>query len=216
MQCSANPEKPRHCRTAPAQGTRLQNAAVLLVLFVAVPQVQAQTRKSADINFSRLAEAVKVIGQGDLRKAESLLNSVLAESPSDSDALNLLGVVRAHEQKPAEAERLFRRALAASAKNIGAHVNLGKLLLTMNRTSEALQIFRLAHRLAPERAEINLDLATLSADSGDYQRALEYLRLLPRSAGHRRLLPVVLRALLGLNRLEEARGLSREFWGVKP
>jgi len=26
----------------------------------------------------------------------------------------------------------------------------------------------------------------------------------------------VLRALLGLNRLEEARGLSREFWGVKP
>ena len=81
----------------------------------------------------------------------------------------------------------------------------------MNRTSEALQILQAAHRLAPERADINLNLAKLYADSGDYQRALEYLRLVPRSAVTDDYFAVSLRSLLGLNRLEEARRLAREF-----
>ena len=214
MHCSITiSEKPRQCRTAPAPGrrTRLTNAVVLLFLLVAVQPVQAQTGNITDINLSRLAEAVKSISQGDLPKAENLLNSVLAASPRDADALNLLGVVRAQEQKPAEAERLFRRALAAAPTHVGAHLNLGKLLLTMNRTSEALQIFLAAHRLAPDRAEINLNLGTLYADTGDYQRALEHLRLVPRSSLTDDYFPVLLRSLLGLNRLEEARGLAREF-----
>lgn len=196
--------------------TRLKNAAVLIVLLFVVPPVEAQTGNSSDINLSRLAEAVKAISQGHLPKAENLLNSVLDASPSDADALNLLGVVRAQQQKPAEAERLFRLALAAAATHIGAHVNLGKLLLTMNRTSEALQILRAAHRLAPERAEINLNLATLYADSGNYQRALEYLGLVPRSAVTDDYFPLSLRSLLGLNRLEEARRLAREFRELSP
>src|SRR5687767_10154213 len=153
MHCSITiSEKLRQCRTTPALGRRakLTNAVVLLVLLVAVLPVHAQTRNIRDTTLSRLAEAVEAISQGRLRKAESLLNSVLAVSPRDPDALNLLGVVRAQEQKPAEAERLFRLALAASATHIGAHVNLGKLLLTMSRTSEALQIFLAAHRLAPD------------------------------------------------------------------
>ena len=110
MHCSTLPEKSPQCHTAPATGraTRLANAAVLLVLLVAVSPGQAQTAKISDINLNRLAEAVKAISQGHLPKAENLLKSVLAASPSDADALNLLGVVRAQEQKPAEAERLFR------------------------------------------------------------------------------------------------------------
>ncbi|MFN2510006.1 MAG: tetratricopeptide repeat protein [Pyrinomonadaceae bacterium] len=181
---------------------------VLLVVFV---QVHAQTRSIAEINLNRLAEAVEAISKGQLPKAESLLNSVLASSPRDADALNLLGVVRAQGQKTAEAERLFRRALAASATHIGAHVNLGKLLLTTNKTSAALQIFLAAHRLAPDRADVNLNLATLYADGGDYQLALDYLRLVPRSAVTDDYFPLLLRSLLGLKRLEEARGLAREF-----
>ncbi|MGH8527147.1 MAG: tetratricopeptide repeat protein, partial [Gammaproteobacteria bacterium] len=184
---------------------------MLLVLLVALPPLKAQTGNISDINLSRLAQAVKAISEGHLPEAENLLNSVLAVSPSDADALNLLGVVRAQQQNPTEAERLFRLALAAAATHIGAHVNLGKLLLTLNRTSEALQIFRAAHRLAPERAEINMNLAMLYADSGDYLRALENLRLVPRSAVTDDYFAVSLRSLLGLNQLEEARRLAREF-----
>jgi tetratricopeptide (TPR) repeat protein len=211
-------EKPHRCRTPSGRGTRISKAVVLLVLFVAVPPIRPQTGNSSDINLGRLAEAVKAINSGDLIAAESLLKAVLASSSSDADALNLLGVVRAQEKKTAEAERLFRLALIASAKHIGALVNLGQLLLTMNRASEALQIFRAAHGLAPERADINLHLATLYANSGDYQRALEYLRLVPRSAATDDYFLSLLKSLIGLNRLEEARGLASEFseFGAKP
>jgi tetratricopeptide (TPR) repeat protein len=215
MNCSTTSEKPRHRRTALAdRATRLTNTAVLVVLLIVVQPGQAQTGNSSDINLSRLAEAVKAISQGHLSKAESLLNFVLASSPSDADALNLLGVVRAHEQKTAEAERLFRRALAASETHIGAHVNLGELLQTMNRPSEALPILQIAHRLAPERADVSLNLARLYSDSSDHRRALEYLQLVPRSAITDDYFAVFLRTLLGLNRLEEARQLAGEFKGL--
>lgn len=59
-------------------------------------------------------QAGKAISQGDLPAAERLLNAVLAESPGDADALNLLGIVRAQEQNTVEAERLFRLARAAA------------------------------------------------------------------------------------------------------
>ncbi|MCM3874325.1 MAG: tetratricopeptide repeat protein, partial [Pyrinomonadaceae bacterium] len=190
---------------------RFGNAVAVLILLIVVPSGQAQTAKISDVNLNRLTEAAKAIGLGQLPKAESLLKSVLATSPKDADALNLLGVVRAQEQKLADAERLFRLALAASPTHVGAHVNLGELLLTMNRTSEAAPILRTAHQLAPERADVNLNLAKLSADTGDYQHALEYLQLVPRSAFSDDYFTVSLRSLLGLKRLDEARRLAREF-----
>ncbi len=217
MHCSITTSgKPRQCGNPTSHATRLTNAVVLLVLLVAVPLVRGQTAPSSDINLSRLAEAVNAISQGDLPAAESLLNSVLAESPSDGDALNLLGVVRAQEQNTVEAERLFRLARAAAPAHVGVQLNLGKLLLTLNRTSEALQVFQSAHRLAPERADIKLHLATLYANSGNYQRALEYLRRVPRSAATDDYFPVLLRSLIGLHRLEEARRLAREFSELRP
>jgi len=42
--------------------------------------------------------------------------------PNDPDALNLLGVVRAKRNRPAEAERLFRRALARSPTHVSAAI----------------------------------------------------------------------------------------------
>ena len=47
-------------------------------------------------------------------RTEGLLNAVLATSPNDVDALNLLGVVRAKQNRIADAERLFRRATSYS------------------------------------------------------------------------------------------------------
>lgn len=214
MHCSVIAKKSLPMRTTIALGsaTRLANVSLLLVLLLAcLPPGQAQTAKISDINLNRLAEAVKAISLGQLPKAESLLKSVLATSPRDADALNLLGVIRAHQQKPAAAERLFRLALASSATHIGAHVNLGELLQTTNRASEALQILRAAHQLAPERADINLNLAKLYADFSNYQQALEHLHLVPRSAVTDGYFAVSLRSLLALNRLEEARRLTREF-----
>ena len=128
--------KQRRCGNPSRHHTRLTNALVLLVLLVAIPAARAQTARGNDINLRRLSEAVNAISQGDLRAAETLLKSVIAESPRDADALNLLGVIRAQEQNTVEAERLFRLARAAAPAHVGVQLNLGKLLLTMNRTAE--------------------------------------------------------------------------------
>jgi hypothetical protein len=103
----------------------LTKATVVIVLLIVTPIVRAQTGKSSETNLNRLTAAVESIGQGDLSGAERLLNSVLAASPNNADALNLLGVVRAQEGKPEEAERLFRRAIELDANDLRANYQLG-------------------------------------------------------------------------------------------
>ena len=145
---------------------------VVAILLVAGLVAHAQ---SGDVNLDRLSEAVQAINAERFPRAEQLLNSVLATLPNDPDALNLLGVVRAKQDRKTEAERLFRRALASSPSHLGAHINLGELLTTTNRSAEALPILISAHKLAPARSDISLKLAMLYADKRDYQQAVQIL-----------------------------------------
>jgi len=131
--------------------------------------------QTGDINLERLTEAAQAITDGQLPRAEQLLNSVLAIERNDADALNLLGVVRAKQNRKTEAERLFRRALASSPSHLGAHINLSELLTTTNRSADALPILLGAHKLAPARSEITLKLAMLYADQRNYPQALQLL-----------------------------------------
>src|SRR4026208_572785 len=96
------------------------SAAVVLLIAIS-PIVSAQTT-SGDISLNRLAEAVSAINDNRLSRAEEILNTVLATSRGDADALNLLGVVRAKQNRTAEAERLFRRALSSFPSHLGAHI----------------------------------------------------------------------------------------------
>ena len=131
--------------------------------------------------------------------------------PNDPDALNLLGVVRAKQNRPAEAEQLFRRALARSPAHVSAHINLGELLLTTNRSQEAMVILLRAHKLAPTRPDINLNLGRLYLEKNNYQQAREHLRLVPREAFNDDYFLLSLRTLIGLKQTDEVRNLDREF-----
>src|SRR4051812_38600557 len=160
---------------------RFCHALLLLVLLSTGPALWAQTR-GGQLNLRRLEQAAAALGAGELQRAESLLNAVLAASPRDADALNLLGVLRARQQRGAEAERLFRRALTAEPSHPGAQVNLGELLAVTGRADEALDVLLAAYRLAPDRPDVNLKLASLYANRGEHERALEHLRRVPRAA----------------------------------
>ena len=138
---------------------RSWRAAACLFLLLVVFTAQAQTANNEEVSLRNLQQAATAIGEGNLKDAEVILTSVLAGRSGDADALNLLGVVRARQQRVREAERLFRRALAVSPTHVGAHINLGELYITTNRSQRALQILLAGHRLAPERTEINLKLA---------------------------------------------------------
>src|SRR5215218_2942090 len=148
---------------------------LMALLLVATASIAHAQTTNADPNLNRLAGAGNAINENQLARAEGLLNSVLATSRNDADALNLLGVVRAKQDRVADAERLFRRALASLPSHVSAHVNLAELLLTHDRSAEAMPVLLRAHKLAPERAEINLKLATLYAALKQYDKAEEYL-----------------------------------------
>ena len=189
---------------------RALGIAVFVFLLAATSLVEAQTATS-DINLERLAEAVQAIGENRLPRAEDLLNAVLADLPNDADALNLLGVIRAKQERAAEAEKLFKRALARSPSHLGAHINLGELLITTNRPAEAMPVLLRGHKLAPERSEINLNLARLYALKNDHQQAIQSLRLVPRDAFTDDYFVLMLNSLIGLKRVDEVRSLIGEF-----
>lgn len=186
-----------------------------LSFVVSFVQAQAQIAGNDDVSLRHLQRAVVAIGEGDLTQAETILSSMLAGKPQDADALNLLGVVRARQNRATEAERLFQRSLRVSPTHLGAHINLGELYINTKRTKLATQILLTGHKLAPDRAEINLKLAELYGDAGFHERALEHLRLIPRSDASPEYFAILLRSLLKLNRLEEARKLAREFKDIQ-
>lgn len=74
--------------------------AIALLLFAVAHAAYGQ--RSDDANLRRLAEAAGAIQENRLPRAEELLNAILATSPADADALNLLGVVRAKQTRPNE------------------------------------------------------------------------------------------------------------------
>lgn len=189
---------------------RIKHSKVCALLLAIASVGYAQTT-NPDVNLNRLAEAVNAINENQLPHAEELLNSVLATSRNDADALNLLGVVRAKQERVADAERLFRRALSSLPSHVGAHINLAELLLSHDRSAEAMPILLRAYKLAPERPEINLNLATLYAAKGDYSHAYEHLRLVPREAFNDDYFLLMLRTLVGLKRPDEVRALMRDF-----
>jgi tetratricopeptide (TPR) repeat protein len=184
--------------------------SAVVVLLARGPLVNAQTARG-DLNFSRLSDVVRAIDENQLPRAEELLNSVLATSPADADALNLLGVVRAKQNRPAEAERLFRQALSSLPSHVSAHINLAELLLSNNKPAEAMPVLLRAHKLAPKRAEINLNLATILSDKGNHEQAYQYLRLIPREACTDDYFLLMLRSLTALKRSEDVRSLANEF-----
>jgi tetratricopeptide (TPR) repeat protein len=185
----------------------------LLLLLLSCSTVAAQPQKNTDreaVKLRRLEQTVALIREGRLTQAEGLINSVLSGAPRDPDALNLLGVVRAQQQRTSDAEQLFRRAIVAAPTHFGAHRNLAELYLTTGRPQQALPILLAAHKLAPDRPDINLNLATVYESQRDYGRAWEHLQLIPRDAVDAEYFLLSLKSLLGLKRLDEARRLALE------
>src|SRR6185295_13225926 len=95
----------------------------LLCLFVATVQAQ-----STDV--VQLFEQIATLIQNNrLPEAEKELNSILRVTPELPVALNLLGTIRAKQNRLVEAETLFLRALRKDNKFTGARMNLVYLYL---------------------------------------------------------------------------------------
>lgn len=121
--------------------------------------------------------ALNLLNAGQWAAAEVHLARVLSARPLEPDALQLLGLVRAMQNRPAEAEALYRRSLAARPAQAHVQMNLGNVLLTLGRPVEAIEAYRAAVRLKPDYGEAHANLAGALHNQGDLEGAERSYRL---------------------------------------
>lgn len=124
---------------------------MLLVLLSLTTRVHGQA--SAQDRNSRLQDAGEAISAGETSRADSDLQSILHESPSDYQAMDLLGILRAQERREPEAEKLFREVIKQDPEFAGAHIHLGLLYLQMGQPENAIPELQEGLRLAPDRKD---------------------------------------------------------------
>src|SRR2546429_358375 len=87
-----------------------------------------QTVNTSERLTSDLRDAVALLSAGRPAEAEPIIRSVIARSPGNADAHNLLGIVLDQRGKTPEAEREYRVAIRLNPNGVSALANLGVLL----------------------------------------------------------------------------------------
>jgi tetratricopeptide (TPR) repeat protein len=198
----------RDAKTSRSRFTNRQSSILFFILFCLAYSFPVAAAPQNLPLYDRLERAAEMIRKGDLARAETELNTVLRAQPREANALNLLGVVRAQQQRVVEAEKLFLRALDAAPTLLGAYLNLGQLYAESGKSERALWAFAEAGKLAPDRPEINFSLAGLYFEQHDYSRALEYLGKIPQSSLNAEHLSLVIECYLGLDRTKDAQAVA--------
>ena len=102
--------------------------------------------------------ALKAYNKGDFSTAERLYNQILRQAPDDFNALHLLGIIRARQQRFIEADRLIAKALR-SGRSAEALSNHGNVLSELGRHEEAIKQLRHALLIKPDSAPNQFNLA---------------------------------------------------------
>jgi len=180
---------------------------ILLLCVLKTFPVSAAAQQNLTV-YDRLERAAELIRKGELARAEAELNIVLRTQPREANALNLLGVVRAEQQRTVEAEKLFLRAVDAAPTLLGAYLNLGQLYEGNGKADRAFWAYAQASKLAPDRHDIDYRLAGLYAERRDYKSALEYLEKIPQSLLSVEHLSLIVECYLGLGRVKDAEAVA--------
>jgi len=152
----------------------------------------AMTRRPTGTLVASILQAADLVQKGQWRQAEDVLAQVLAANPSEPDGLQLLGLVREHQGKLAEAVLLLRQSLASHPGQPHVQVHLGRILAQTGKHQDAIDLLQAVARAQPDLfdalvvlAQVQLTVCDFAEAEKNYRAAL---RLAPKS-------PV---ALLGL------------------
>ncbi|NLE76159.1 MAG: tetratricopeptide repeat protein [Chloroflexi bacterium] len=145
-------------------------AALILLLALAVSLTGcANVRPAApptptDVEAALMDEGKRLVEDGDIDGAVSLLEQGLSGAPTSPHILFALGNAYAQAQRLDDAERVYRQVLEQQPNDPDALSNLGFVLYQARRFGEALELFEKALKLQPDDAEILYNLgATLLA-----------------------------------------------------
>lgn len=134
----------------------------------------------SEIVASLLRQAVADHRAGNLARARTGYETVLAHDPRQADALHLLGVLKDQAGDHAGAVALIEQAIAMQPAEAGFHGNLATALLALGRGRDAAAAYARALALDPDYAEGHYNYANLLRSLGEatiarqhFERALE-------------------------------------------
>ena len=134
-------------------------------------------RKLLDDDATRkaLAEAMDLSRAGDEAAAEKAYRSILKKDPDDVDALRLLGVLCARQERFNDAEAYFRRAVDVAPDFWKAWVNLGAACNEQQKFAEAERAYLRALELRPGSVHALEKLGTNCMNDGRLEDAIGWL-----------------------------------------
>jgi predicted O-linked N-acetylglucosamine transferase (SPINDLY family) len=122
---------------------------------------------------------------GRLAEAEALYRQVLADSPNQPDALNLLGTLATERGEFDGAITLIRRAIAVNPMAGAYHHNLGETYRRCGQWDAAIAGFHRSIELRPGHAETHNNLGVALYDAGRMDEAIAaYRRAIALEPGH--------------------------------
>ena len=134
--------------------------------------------KSSMMNVEQaLNQAVQHHQAGRLAEAETIYQQILIREPSNSEVLNLLGVVLSQQGQYQAALGLIIRAIEINPQASNYHNNLGQVLLNLRWLDEAIRAYRKALNLKPDDPELLNNLGNaLNTKGGHKEAAMEFNR----------------------------------------
>ncbi len=149
-----------------------------LILFTCVPTVFAQDAGLVQ----RLEQVAILIRDNRLVEAEKQLTSISRATPNAPVTLNLLGTIRAKQNRLNEAEALFLQAVQADERFSGARQNLVQLYILKRNPDKAIFQLREILRLEPDNAEAARRLPELLFAQGKFDECISLIEQ-QRAAG---------------------------------
>ena len=180
---------------------RAQNLILLLCL---VCLFAANIRAQGPDVVQLFEQIANLIQNNRLPEAEKELNAILRVTPGEPVALNLMGTIRAKQNRLLEAENLFLRALKKDSKYTGARMNLAYLYALKRAPDKAIVQLNEVLAVEPENTDAKVALGDAYLAQKDLQKAEEnYLAALDGrldNAG----------ALFGLAQISRLKGETKE------
>lgn len=136
------------------------------------PGPRPAPRVPAEDSTAALTSALALHQAGDIDRAEAIYRDVIAKSPSNADALHLLGITQSQRGRHADALPLIRRAITAGGEMPNFLSSLGIALRSMGQLDDAIAAYTRAIEIAPDYADARINLGNALQDKGALAEAI--------------------------------------------
>ena len=110
-------------------------------------------------------------------RALDYLNKRISSNPDDANSVELIGEIRAWQNKLANAERSYQMAIKIDPKLVITYRQLARLYMQQKQPDKAISIYQQGLTVLPGQSDLLMELASLYQNSGEIDQAIATYKL---------------------------------------